>query len=1109
MGDDASEQGYYRYPAVHGDRVVFVSEDDLWEVPLGGGRATRLTNGRGWVRDPKISPDGSKIAFTGTEEGATEVHVMDAEGGPTRQLTYNGSNLRVVGWTPEGDEILFRSTFREPFNRSPVLYSIPAEGGEVSKLDYGQANAIDFEPGGAGKVLGRHAGDLARWKRYRGGTAGALWIDRQGDGGWERLLGEEEAGLVTPVWVGDRIYFVSDMEGYGNVYSCRPDGEDLRRHTDHSDFYARFLNTDHEHIVYACGGDLYRLPVGGDGSERIDVEFSSPRTHLNRKFVDATDYLEEWDVHPDGHSLATTVRGKLFNFGNWEGGVRQNGETNGVRYRLPRYMDDERVLAVTDEGGEESFEIFDTEGGADGEPVDADETDIGRPVAVEVSPDGEGVAFTTNRHELFYLDLESGETTRLDHSQHRPIAGIDWSPDSRWIAYGKRLGRDASQIRIADTETGEVHPVTSGDYSDSEPVFDPEGRYLYFLSHREFNPVYDQVFFELSFPRTMKPCVVTLTDQEDSPFFQEPRPLDGTGAAEANGDDSEDGTDDEESQSEDANDEASDDGEDESVEIDFDGITSRIETFPVAEGGYRGLDATGKRVFWTVHPIEGSLGGHYTDEEPDKGTLNYFSLEKQEEKTFSKKVGRFRIGADGKTMALASQGRLRVVDASGPAPAKTSNNDKRPSRESGWIDLGRVAVSVEPRSEWEQMLREAWRLMRDHYWREDMVGVDWETIWERYSSLLDRVSTRHEFSDLVWIMQGELGTSHAYEMGGDYPHPPQYRPGYLGVDTTWDESVTAEGDGRTYSGGYRIEHIVHGETWEEGASSPFDRPGVNVEEGDVIVAVNGRPLDGGTSLQEALVHRAGDEVEVSVATTEGEVETYTVELLRAETQARYRQWVRRNRERVHKATDGEIGYVHIPDMGPRGYSEFHRSFVSERNRTGLIVDVRYNGGGHVSPLILEKLARERIGYSVSRWSDPQPYPADALLGPIVALTNEYAGSDGDIFSHCFKLMDLGPLLGKRTWGGVIGIWPRHRLVDGSITTQPEFAHWFEDVGYGLENHGTEPDIVVDDPPGSMAGDRDPQLDSAIEKALERLEEEQPSVPDFGPAPHLGPPGELD
>jgi tricorn protease len=386
------------------------------------------------------------------------------------------------------------------------------------------------------------------------------------------------------------------------------------------------------------------------------------------------------------------------------------------------------------------------------------------------------------------------------------------------------------------------------------------------------------------------------------------------------------------------------------------------------------------------------------------------------------------------------------------------------------------------------MLQDAWRAMRDHFWVEDLSGVDWARVRRRYLPLVERVATRSEFSDLMWEMQGELGTSHCYELGGDYRTPPPYDVGFLAAHFAYDPRRR----------GYRIERIVRGDPGEPEASSPLLSPGANIKEGDVIVAINGRPLSKRFSPQEALVALAGQEIRLTLSNGR----SATVRALASETLARYRDWVNANRAHVHRRTRGRVGYVHIPDMGAPGYSEFHRQFLHELDRPGLIVDVRYNGGGHVSQLLLEKLARRRLAYVKRRWGAPEPYPEDAPCGPMVCLTNEEAGSDGDIFSHCWKMLRLGPLVGRRTWGGVIGIWPRHMLVDGSFTTQPEYSFWFLDAGFGIENHGTEPDVDVDIAPHDFVAGRDPQLDRAIEVALGLLRDSPPRAPTFEPRPRL-------
>jgi tricorn protease len=392
------------------------------------------------------------------------------------------------------------------------------------------------------------------------------------------------------------------------------------------------------------------------------------------------------------------------------------------------------------------------------------------------------------------------------------------------------------------------------------------------------------------------------------------------------------------------------------------------------------------------------------------------------------------------------------------------------------------------------MLREVWRLQRDQFWVEDMSGVDWEAVYRRYEPLLERVATRGELSDLIWEMQGELGTSHAYESGGDHRRPPAIALGYLAAELRLAE------DGESYE----ITHIVAGDPWDAGADSPLHAVGAEVKVGERIVAVNGQPVSRERPPQALLVHQAGVKVELTLASGAGPtatIRTVLIGTLTDEVPARYREWVERNRAWVHEKSGGRVGYFHLPDMMSAGFAEFHRYFTAECDRDALIVDVRYNRGGHVSQLLLEKIARKRIGYDIARWSRPSPYPNEAVAGPVVALTNEHAGSDGDIFSHAFKLMGIGPLVGTRTWGGVIGIWPRHKLVDGTETTQPEFSFWFNDVGWGIENYGTDPQVEVDNAPQDAMNEKDRQLETALETALELVERSK-GKPEFGARPNL-------
>lgn len=1061
--------GYYRYPTIAGDTVVFVSEDDLWTVPAHGGVARRLTSGLGMASFPALSPDGKFIAFSGRDEGHTEVYLMPAEGGQPKRLTFLGSHSMVVGWSPDG-KILFASNAAQPFLNIYLLYALSPQGGTPELLPTGPALSISFGPKG-GCVIGRNALDPARWKRYRGGTAGDIWIDPDGSGNWRRLL-QVQGNLSRPMWVGERIFFLSDHEGIGNLYSCTPSGEDIRRHTDHEDFYVRHPHTDGTRIVYHAGADLYVYDPTKNQNWKIAVEYHSPRTQRSRKFVESAKYLEDYALHPKGHLLAVTTRGKVFTMGNWEGPIVQHGEPDGVRHRLARWLHDgKRLIAVCDADGEESLEIFYADGLTPPERLTGIE--FGRAIELKPSPTADHVALTNHRNELILVDLQTKHARVLDRSPYAPIAGFDWSPDGRWIAYSCALSLHTSAIKACKIETGELFSVTRPVLQDVSPTFDPDGKYLYFLSYREFDPVYDNLHFDLGFPRGVRPYLVTLKKDLANPFVPVPKAPE------------------EKNQKSEEKEQQSEAKPEEKIEIDFDGIENRVLAFPVPDGRYQQIAAMKGKVLYTSLPIEGSLNMNWFQltEPPAKATLEVYDFESLKAETLISGITNFKLSDDRKTLVYRAGNRLRALKAGEKPDEKLAAEP--PSKRSGWIDLSRVRVSVDPPSEWRQMFREAWRLQRDHFWTEDMADVDWHAVYERYFPLIERISTRAEFSDLMWEMQGELGTSHAYEFGGDYRPEPRYDMGFLGADLVYDKKLKL----------WKVGHIVQGDPWDMAKSSPLAQPGVNVREGDAILAINGRRVDENTSPYELLVNQANCEILLTVGDAKGEnPRTVSVKTLANETPARYREWVEKNRKFVHEQTNGRVGYVHIPNMGPLGYSEFHRYFLSEIDREGLIVDVRFNGGGHVSELILEKLARRRIAYVKTRWFGEQPYPTDSVGGPMVALTNEYAGSDGDIFSHNFKLLKLGPLVGKRTWGGVIGIWARHSLVDGGITTQPEFSFWFKDVGWKVENYGTDPDIEVEYRPQDYVAEKDPQLERAVREIVKLLETHPPSKPEFSKRP---------
>ena len=1059
------EPAYLRQPTLHDDTVVFVSDDDLWRASTKGGIAQRLSAGLAEPSTPCLSADGRWIAYVGRDEQHAEVCLMPAIGGPSRRLTWLGSDVQVRGWTPQG-HIVFVGNHGQPFFRNHRAWTIDPAGGMPQPLRLGQVNHLSFGPGGA-RVIGRNTGDAARWKRYRGGTAGQLWIDADGSGDFRRMS-ELAGNLGSPMWLGERVVFLSDAQGVGNLYSCRPDGSDLRRHTDHAEHYARHAQSDGRRVVYQCGARLWLFDPASDEHRELAIEVPSARTQSARRFVPADANLGGMQLHPQGHSVALDVRGKLFAMPLWEGAVRRHGVADGVRYGHGQWLADGKTLVVvSDAGGEPRIELHDDSG------VKSLPWDIGAVHELHAAPAGTLIAMANHRNQLLLGDVAGGDCVVLDASDAGRCEDLAWSADGAWLAYSWQASARHRAIKLCEAASRRCTLVTQPEFRDYSPSFDPQGRWLYFLSLRTYDPVYDSVQFEMSFPRAARPYLIALQADGAAPFEREPKGLK---------DDADD---------KDTHRDKDKDGVPKPLRVDLDGIALRIAAFPVAENRFGKLaGAASGKLLWTVLPIEGQQGrGGHKD---DGGRLEVFDFDTQRAETLIERCDDFRIAADHATVLVRDAKRLRAiaVDHRKEADDKPADDGDAPSRRSGWIDLNRVRVSVEPKLEWRQMLREVWRLQRDHFWVADMSGIDWAAMLRRYEPLLPRVATRGELSDLIWELQGELGTSHAYEAEGDHRKPPQLALGQLAAEFVW------AGDGNDGGGGWELTHIVRGDAWDATCDSPLNAVGVQARVGERIVAVNHQPVTRDRPPQALLVHQAGSKVELTLSAGDSR-RNVLVTTLADEVPARYREWVERNRAWVHEHSQDRVGYLHLPDMMADGFAEFHRYFGAECDRDALIVDLRWNRGGHVSELLLEKVARRRIGWNLPRWGRATPYPEESLAGAVVALCNEHAGSDGDIFAHAFKLMRLGPLVGTRTWGGVIGMWPRTRLVDGTETTQPEYSFWFRDVGWGVENHGTDPDVEVDNAPQDAAAGRDRQLEAALDTALQRA---AGHVADF-PQPH--------
>ncbi|MFJ6633900.1 S41 family peptidase [Streptomyces sp. NPDC091376] len=1145
MSDDVA---YLRFPHLHDDLLCFAAEDDLWIAPLvpeghRPGRAWRVTVDRTRVGHPRFSPDGRHIAYTTWRSLDPEIHLAPVDGGPGRRLSYWGStDTRVCGWDPDGN-ILAVSSHGQPFSYFSWAYKVPTDGDPGKRLPWGPVSDIAVvDAAGCHRTLlltGKPPHEPAAWKRYRGGAMGRLYLHG------ERLLPDIEGHLDCPMFVAGRIAFLSDHEGVGNLYSCLPDGTDLRRHTDHDAFYARHASSDGNRIVYQCAGELWMVDDLAPDAEprKLDVRLGGQRAGRRPYQVPASNHVDGLSVDTTGRASAVSVRGSLYWLTHRDGPARTIADTPGVRVRQPVMLGSGggQVAYVTDADGEDAIEIaYLPRASGEREPRRLAAGQLGRVREMVSDPAGERLAIASHDGRLLLITVteeepeattgaaepgaveqpadepgtaqrpedepgtpgadESGTAqgpedepgagggaagagngpggaaeespdrdagsvgvvTELVRSDNGPVRDLAFSPRGNWLTWSHpgigRTLRQIKMVRIDGAGPRTVVDVTNGRFEDESPVFTRDGRYLAFLSWRGFDPVYDVHTGDLSFPLGCRPYLVPLSSATPSPFALLPdgRPAaGGLDPAEA------------------------DMGEGAAmVEVEVEGLESRVTPFPVSASKYSSLHpVSGGGLVWLRWPISGALGETFANpaDPSHRPTLEYFDIPKARRTELVPHLDGFAVSGDGSRLVVVDDGELRAMPATEPGDSDSTV----------YLDLRRILHEVDPPAEWRGAFEEAGRLIRAYFWDPGMSGIDWDAVLDQYRPLVERVASPDEFADLLREVLGELGTSHAYVTPARRNEgPPHYQRamGLLGANLACRDE------------GWVVRRILPGDSSDSKARSPL--AGTGIREGAVLTHVDGRPVDRIAGPYPLLSAAGGTTVELTFRPAEGEGPARRVAIvpLIDERPLRYQDWVAKRRAVVREVSGGKCGYLHIPDMGGSGWAQFNRDLRMEVSRPALIVDVRGNAGGHISELVVEKLTRTILGWDLTRDAQPVSYASNAPRGPVVALADEATSSDGDMITAAFRLLGLGPVVGQRTWGGVVGMTGRHRLADGTVITVPMNAAWFDVYGWSVENHGVEPDIFAERPPLHWAEGKRTDLDTAVQVALDRLEQHPAATP---------------
>ncbi len=1070
-----------RYPDIHGDSVVFTYGGDLWLAHSGGGAARRLTAHPGQELFGKFSPDGNWIAFTGQYDGDEQVYVIPVAGGTPKQLTYYpargplpprwGYDNQVYDWSPDGSAVLFRSLRSGWDLTDSKLFLAKISGGLPESLPMPKSGAGDFSPDGSKVVYSPLVRDFRTWKRYEGGWAQELFIfDLETYD--VRAVTDHPRADRDPMWIGERVFFTSDRDGKNNLYAFDTTTGSTDQITNADVWDVRWPSDDGSNrIVYELNGELEIYDIAAGRSTAISISVPDDELWMRPLRKSVGDQVEEFGLSPKANRALFVARGDLFTAPVEKGPTRNLTNTSGIREKEAAWSPDGRKIAfISDRTGEEEIYLVDQNGS--GEPEQLTSNGDMRRFNPVWSPDGRWIAFSDIQGRVFVVEVATKEVTEVIDEEYGTITEYNWSPHGGFLAFSVSSLREwnvfkgFNSIYIWSASTRDLHKITDDIFHETEPVWDPQGDYLFYLSDRSYAPMLSSNEWDYATDRETFVYSLALRNDVEHPFPPQSDEVDLDDA-----EDDDDTGDDDDSENNDSDESSS------YIEIDFDGLADRVARLPIEADNYAGLSAIEGHVLFVRSGA--TYYGRSSDHPPE---LQIFSFDDQETTTLAEGVDGYFVSDDGSKVLVSGEGAYKLYD---------SSPDGKESGEA--VSTAKLEMDLEPAAEWTQIFNEAWRRFRDQFYVANMHGYDWEALKQQYTPWLEHVAHRSDLNYVIGELISELSVGHAYVQGGDFDIPDRPSVALPGVVFELDEA----------SNRYRIAKILQGQNQEDSYRSPLTEIGKNVSEGDYLLAIDGQEITGSDNPYRLLRHKADRQVELTLnsdPSLEG-ARKVSFTPLTSETNLHYLAMITENQRKVDEASQGKVGYIHLPDMGPRGMQEFIKWYYPQVRKEGLVIDVRGNGGGNVSHMILRRLAERPVGVSFSRNDDhAQTIPPVVFNGQLVCLQNELSASDGDIFPFFFREMNLGPLIGKRTWGGVVGGNFAGPMVDGGAVFVPNSSTNNMAGEWVIEGHGVEPDIVVDNDPKSVLEGRDPQLERGIEEILRAIESNPATLPGWPEAP---------